>query len=389
MLLTIALGQIPSIADKLGSAGLLVLYALGLSFPLATLKTVPSVILERKLDFSRVVIPQIFEQIVFHGILIVMAVQGYGVEAYAFAVLARALIGAIIMWILQPWKIGFYYKWSVFKHMFNFGAKFQANDLLARIKDQLFYLALGLFLPTNQFGYIQWAKNWSMYPYNLTVQNVMAITFPSFSRLQGHPQALARAIEKSLFFITLIIFPILIGMSVFIIPLLKVIPDFEKWMPAAASLIFFSLSVGWSAISTPLTNTLNALGKINQTLKLMVLWTVLTWIVTPLMVYFFAFHGVALAALLISFTSYLSVWYVQKSVSFRFIEHVWRQLVASIAMALVGILGMMYWQQSLKHLFVGMLLTGSVYLVVMALIGWRKLISEFSSFAFLIKKGKK
>jgi hypothetical protein len=68
--------------------------------------------------------------------------------------------------------------------MLGFGAKFQLNDFLARIKDQLYFLVLGQVLPLNQFGFIQWAKNWSMYPYNLTVQNVMAITFPTFSRLQ-------------------------------------------------------------------------------------------------------------------------------------------------------------------------------------------------------------
>ena len=43
----------------------------------------------------------------------------------------------------------------------------------------------------------------------------------------------------------------------------------------------FALSVGWAAISTPLVNTLNAIGKINRSLKLMVIWTLLTWIVTP------------------------------------------------------------------------------------------------------------
>lgn len=386
VLLTIALGQVPAIATKLGGAGKLVLYALGLSFPLATLKTVPSVILERKLDFSKVVIPQIFEQVVFHGILITMAIMGLGVEAYAYAVMARAVVGAVVMWVLQPWQIGFHYEWPVFKDLLNFGAKFQANDLLARIKDQLFYLTLGLFLPTAQFGYIQWAKNWSMYPYNLTVQNVMAITFPSFSRLQNHPKALARAIEKSLFFITLVIFPILVGMSVFIVPLLMIIPDYTKWLPAAVSLIFFSLSVGWSAISTPLTNTLNALGKINQTLKLMVLWTGLTWILTPLMMYFYGYHGVAFAALVISFTSYLSVWYVQKLVSFQFLEQIWRQALGSVVMAGVGIAGMSYWQQSLRQLLIGMCLAGMVYVLVVLASGKSKVVNEFSSFAFLLKK---
>lgn len=385
--LTLILGRIPIITEKLGSSGLLVLYALGLSFPLATLKTIPSVILERKLNFSRVVVPQIFEQIVFHGILITLAVTGSGVEAYAYAVLLRSIVGAIVMWYLQPWQIGFYFNWQVFRAQLNFGAKFQINDFLARIKDQLFYLTLGFFLPTAQFGYIQWARTWSMYPYNLTVQNVMAVTFPSFSRLQDHPKVLARAIEKSLFFITLIIFPILVGMSLFIIPLLKIVPDYAKWLPASTSLIFFSLSIAWAAISTPLTNTLNALGKINLTLKLMLLWTGLTWIVTPIGVMLYGFNGVAIAAFVISFSSYLSVWYVQKIIPFAFAENIWRQVLASAAMTVVGLAGFSIWQQNYLSLFTGMAFSAATYLIFMLIFGKTKLMNELASFRFLNRKG--
>lgn len=386
VLVTVILGYIPGITNKLGVQGLLVLYALGLSFPLATLKTIPSVILERKLDFSKVVVPQIFEQIVFHAVLIVLAIKGLGVEAYAYAVIARSVIGVLVMWYLQPWSIGISFDWQVFKSQLNFGAKFQFNDFLARVKDQLFYLTLGFFLPTDQFGYIQWAKNWSMYPYNLTVQNVMAITFPSFSRLQDHPKVLARAIEKSLFFITLVIFPILVGMSLFISPLLKLFPVYAKWQPAVASLIFFSLSIIWGAISTPLTNTLNALGKINLTLKLMLLWTGLTWIVTPIAIMLYGFNGVAISAFLISFSSYLSVWYVQKSVKFAFFDNVWRQTLASVAMSFIGVVGLNLWQSSLGYLVLGMILSGGAYLGFLLLVGKDKLFIELASLKLLKRK---
>lgn len=385
--LTLIIGQLPLVVDRIGSSGLLVLYALGISFPLATLKTIPSVILERRLDFSKLVIPQIFEQIVFHGVLIALAISGMGVEAYAYAILLRSVIGVLVMWYLQSWQIGLYFNWQIFKKQLDFGAKFQINDLLARIKDQLFYLVLGFFLPTNQFGYIQWAKSWSMYPYNLTVQNVMAITFPSFSRLQDHPKVLARAIEKSLFFITLAIFPIITGMSLFIIPLVSVLPDFAKWLPATTSLIFFSLSIAWSAISTPLTNTLNALGKINLTLKLMLLWTSLTWLITPIAVMIYGFNGVAISALIISFTSYLSVYYVQKFIPFAFLENVWRQVLACIAMSAVALIGFTLWQENLISLLIGMAVSGLTYFTFMMIFGKNKLFAELASLKLFNNKG--
>jgi O-antigen/teichoic acid export membrane protein len=370
---------------KVGAAGAWVLVSLAVSFPLATLKTISSIRLERQLSFNKVVIPQIFEQLIFHALLIALAWQGVGVMAYAFAVIARSVIGVIVMWLIEPWKeIGFLFNFQVLKSLLGYGIKFQLNDFLARIKDQLFYLALGAFMPLNQFGYIQWAKNWSMYPYNLTVQNVLAITFPTYSRLQSRKDLLKKAIEKSLFFISLAIFPILIGMSVFVWPLTQVVERYQQWEPAVPSFIFFALSIGWAALSTPLVNTLNAIGKINKTLKLMSLWTVLTWILTPLLLWWIGFNGVALAALIISFTSVLSIRMVKQYVPVEIMPQISLALVGSISMAGIGVLGLHLWSRSLLWLFLGMGISGMAYFITVGLFGWRMLVKEVRS--LIIKK---
>lgn len=366
---------------KTGQPGVWVLLALAVSFPLATLKTIPSIILERQLKFSRLVLPQIVEQVLFHSILIWLAWKGLGVMSYAYAILARSLAGVIVMTWLQPWPFGWSFSRKSLKELLGFGVRFQVNDILARIKDQLFYLVLGAkLLPLTEFGYVNWAKNWSVYPYNLTVQNVMAITFPTFSRLQGHPAALRKAIEKSIYFITISIFPLLVGMSVFIWPLVSLVEKYHKWQPALLSLVLFSLSIGWSAVSTPLTNTLNAVGQINTTLKLMVLWTGLTWLITPALLWWLGFNGVAASALLISFTSLLPAYYVKRQVvDFDLWDQVWRQLLAAGVMATVGFLGQRWWSMGFGWLLFGMAVTGLSYLVALWLVGRQKLVAEIQS----------
>lgn len=284
------------------------------------------------------------------------------------------------MWLIEPWKeIGFWLRKQALMSLLGFGLKFQLNDFLARIKDQLFFLGLGIFLPLQQFGYIQWAKNWSLYPYNLTVQNVLAITFPTYSRLQSRIDLLKKAIEKSLFFISLAIFPILVGMSVFIWPLTQVVEQYRKWEPAVPSFIFFALSIGWAALSTPLVNTLNAIGQINKTLKLMVLWTTLTWVLTPVMMWLFGFNGVALAALIISFTSVLSVQMVKRFVPVQVLPQVKLALFGSVCMAVLGVLGLQLWSRSLWWLLAGMGLSAVVYLAAIMAAGWKQLLGEFRS----------
>lgn len=356
-----------------------ILLALGISFPLASLKTISAIQLERKLDFSKLVMPQLIEQVVFNGLLIGLAFKGFGVLSYAYAILARAIVGSIAMFIIKPWPVGFELNFNVLKKLINFGGKFQINDLLARIKDSLFQILLFRFMTPTEYGYMSWGKTWSMYPYNLTVNNVMAITFPTFSRLQHNPVALKKAIEKSLFFITLAIFPMIVGMSLFIGPLTEVVPKFAKWQPAILSFILFSLSIALSAVSTPLTNTLNAIGQINTTLKLMVMWTVLTWALTPLFLFWFGFNGVALAGLVIGLTSFLPAYYVKKIVPIAFVSQIWRQAVAAIIMAIVGGIGLKFWSSSVTTMFAGMLITMSAYLISFIMIGRNKFFLELSS----------
>lgn len=370
---------IPAITTKIGTAGMWVLVSLALSFPLASLKTIPSIILERKLDFNRLVLPQIFEQLIFNGLLVIMAWKGFGVVSYAYAVIARSVVGVIVMYCLQGWAFGFSFDTKSLKTLLSFGLKFQLNDFLARIKDQLFFLALGAYLPIRDFGYMQWAKNWSMYPYNLTVQNIMSVTFPTFARLQHDVLLLKKAIEKSIFFISLSIFPILVAMSVMIGPLTQVIEKYHKWQPSVPSFILFALSIGWAAISTPLVNTLNAIGKINESLKLMVLWTVLTWVITPPLVWWLGFTGVAVAAFIISFTSIMPVWIVRKIVPIELWPQVKIPVLASVVMASVGVLGQSLWSSNLFWFFGGTVILGLVYALTAFVTGGKQIMAEIKS----------
>jgi O-antigen/teichoic acid export membrane protein len=378
-LVTVVIAYTGILSDKVGPASNWIMLSLGLSFPLASLKTIPSIMLERKLDFSKLVIPQIVEQLLFNGTLIVAVLMGMGVMAYVPAVLVRSISGVITMYFIQPWRVRFGWSQTAFKSLIGFGAQFQLNDFLARIKDQLFYLFLAFYFVPKEFGYINWSKTWSMYPYNLTVQNVMSITFPAFSRLQNDKRYLQRAIEKSLFFISIAIFPVLVGMCLFISPLLTVFPVYSHWRPAVISLVFFTLSIAGGAISTPLTNTLNALGKISVTLRLMIMWTVLTWVLTPLAIYFYGFNGVAIAAFVISLTSFIPIIYVKKIVNLNVVDQLWRQTIAVIAMAITGFYGQAYWSDSLPKLLVGIMICAVVYCSVLMAVGHKKVLAELKS----------
>jgi O-antigen/teichoic acid export membrane protein len=356
--------------------GLELIYVMAFSFILASFKTVPSILLERKLDFHKLVIPQVVEQICFYTIAVVLAIKGYGVRSFTIAVLVRGFVGVITIYLIQSWQIGFALSKQALSGLINFGAKFQLNDLLARLKDDLYIVVLSKFLSAGEMGYIGWAKRWSMFPYQFSVNSVVAITFPTYSRLQEHKPQLKKAIEKSLYFISLIIFPVLMGMIAIARPLIEIVPQYHKWLPALPSLYLFCINIGWAAMSSPLTNTLNAIGQINKTLKLMIMWTGLTWALTPLGLKWFGFSGVALVSALVATTSLATIYMVKQVIDLRFLDQIWRQLIASIIMGTVLITFSNYWSQSFIWLGLGVLLGVIIYMAILSLLGLKRVMHE-------------
>lgn len=300
----------------LESEGVWLFRALVIAFFLSSFKTIPSIILERDLRFEKLVVPQIVETLFFNITAVVLAMKGFGVLSFTIAVLARGITGVIAIYAISPWRIGFAFSKTSAKRLLSFGIPFQANSFMALIKDDLLVAYIGKVLPLAQVGYIGFAQKWSLTPLRLIMDNVIRITFPSFSRLQHDRDALAKGIEKSIFASCFIIFPSLVGLVALSPYFIALVPRYIKWEPAIFSLAFFSINAALSCVSTPLTNALNAIGKIKITLYLMIFWTLSTWILTPLLIYIMGFNGVSVASAVIAFSVVAVIYLVKKNIYF-------------------------------------------------------------------------
>lgn len=318
-----------------GSDGVLLFQALAISFFLSSLKTIPSIILERNLSFEKLVIPQIVETIFFNVVVVALAINGFGIASFTYAVLARGVSGLITMYIISPWRIRLGFSKASASKLLSFGVPFQLNSLLALIKDDLFIAYLGKVLPIAQVGYIGFAQKWAFTPLRLIMDNVIRITFPSFSRLQDEKDVLKKGIEKSIFAASFLIFPSLLGLVILSSYFVNLIPKYIKWEPAIISLAFFSLNAALSSISTPLTNALNAIGKIKITLYLMVFWTLATWVLTPILIKIYGFNGVSFASALISLSVVIVIYLVRRYVKFDVLKATLYPFISSVFMGLV------------------------------------------------------
>ena len=370
---------------RLNAEGVILFDALAIAFFLSSLKTIPSIILERGLHFEKLVIPQIVETIFFSVTAVLLAVKGYGITSFTVAVLARGVSGVIAMYIIAPWRVGFAFSKPTAKRLLSFGIPFQANSFLALVKDDLFIVYLGRVLPIVQVGYIGFAQKWAFTPLRLIMDNIIRITFPSFSRLQHHKETLSAAVEKSIFASCFFIFPAIAGLITLTPYFITTIPKYSKWEPAVLSLVFFSLSAAFSSVSTPLTNALNAIGKIKTTLYLMIFWTVLTWIFTPIAITMIGFNGVAVASAVISLSVFIVIYIVRKYVDIN-VFIITPLIGSSLVMGVfIYLLGPIFSRNIFTVLLLGVLGL-VVYAATMFLLAKQEIISNIKLLALNLKK---
>ncbi len=317
---------------SLTEEGKFLLYALGLSLFLSSLKTIPSVLLERELDFPKLVLPQVVENVVYNLVAVYFAWKGFGVTSFTYAVIARGFVGLFAIYLLKPWVPGIALGKKALKKLLSFGVPYQANTLLATIKDDGMTAFLGGILGPVGVGFLGWAQKWAYMPLRLFMDHVLKVTFPAFSRMQEEREHLRDAITRSIFFVCFLVFPTTAGLLILAPLLIGIIPRYEKWEPALIPLFLISINTLFAAATTQLTNLLNAIGRIKTTFKLMIMWTVLTWLFVPILSIKYSVVGAAFGYSLVGLSSLVAIYVTYKIVPFKIYESMGRPIFGTLIM---------------------------------------------------------
>ncbi|RJQ25326.1 hypothetical protein C4577_05995 [Candidatus Parcubacteria bacterium] len=348
---------------KLSETSIWLLLVLVFTVFLSSFKVIPSVQLERKIRFDKLIIPQIIESFVFNMLLIVLLVANQGLKSYIWGFLVSSLVSIPAYYYISPWKIRIGIYRESLKHL-KYGIQFQGKNILATIKDDFLTIFLAKILTFQEIGYIGFGQRNAFFAYRSVVDNVTKVTFSTYSRIQDNLEALRVAINKSFFYVSLLMFPILSGVIIFAPYLVEYFPRWQgKWELGLVSLTFFSLNALISSISGILITLLDSSGKVKTTLKLMTLWTILTWTLTPLFIYIFGFNGVAIASFLITFTIVITIRLAKKVVEFDLLQNIYKPLISTVVMSVFA-----YWCAQLLvsnmiSLIVVVFISGLIYVI--------------------------
>lgn len=320
---------------KLPVAGKYLYWSLLLSFFLSSLKTIPSILLERKIQFQKIVLVQIIENTVFYLSVIIFALLGLGLNSFTVAIILRAVTGTLTIYYLSPWRIKINVDFTSLKKLLSFGIPFQASSFLALIKDDLLMLYLGKALGFQTLGYLGWAKKWAESPIRIIMDSLSRVLFPLFSRFQMDTERLKRTIEKVIYYQSAIIIPATVGLALVMGKMVELIPKYSKWSPAMPFFYLFCLSALFSSYSTPFINLLNSLGKVKTSFGFMVTWTILTWVLTPLLTFFYGGLGFPVTLVILSSSFIVVIHITKKTVDFSFVKNTIQYFLSSLMMAIV------------------------------------------------------
>ncbi|MCX7996249.1 MAG: oligosaccharide flippase family protein [Patescibacteria group bacterium] len=310
-------------------------WALLVSLFLLSLKSIPSILLEKKVEIYKNVFVSSVENTVFYLIIIVMVLAGQTITALIAAVIVRAVIGSVLIYVMSPWMPRLMFSWSSAKELLAYGIPFQGNSFLALVKDDLIVLYLGQTLGPGTLGVLMFAKKYAEMAVRLITDNLNRVIFPILARVQDDKDLLSKSLMRSILYNCLIVFPIIIGAMFVFESFLRLVDGYyEKWNTAIFSFYFFSLSTLFVSLTTPFINLFNATRHLKKSIGFMILWTTLMWILIPAGTAVYGYNAVGVVFFLISLTVFLVIWQAKTILSFQLFRTLQGVLIACAAMTL-------------------------------------------------------
>ena len=240
------------------------------------------------------------------------------------------------------------------------------------------FIFLGKVLGLEALAYIGWAKRWAESPIRLIMDNLSRILFPIFSRIQNDKDRVSKLLEKIINYQTLLLAPIYVGMILLMYRFVYLVPKYSKWEPALPLFYLFVISAFLSSFSSPFTNLFNSLGKVKTTFKFMVYWTIMTWILVPILVGRYGNFGFPITQVFLSLTFIPIIWVAKKYISFNFIKQITPGLLASIVMGFI-INSTNFLPNQWSNLIIIVVIGGIVYISVLFSIFKINMIKEIRS----------
>jgi O-antigen/teichoic acid export membrane protein len=199
------------IAAPLGLGGQLAAVMVA-SLPLFAFRTPGVVMLERELRYGPLVVVELLDALVYAAWAVTTVALGWGVWGLATAVIARAVIGTVVLIRLSPvGVVAPSLDFGRLRPILGFGARFQAVGVVNLVRDQGFNIAIAAIAGVTVLGL--WTLAYRVLQTLLLVfQGLWRVSYPAMARLMEAGENPRPIIERGVGIVAL-------GSGLFLAPL--------------------------------------------------------------------------------------------------------------------------------------------------------------------------
>lgn len=353
------IGSFYSLSD--GSVSLIKLYSFHLLF--LPFKTISAAMMERDLNFKRLIMAEIFESVIGSTVTIILAFSGLGVFSLVVGKLTGNVLGGIGYFLSFPWKIRLYFSRLHFNKLAKFGLPFQSSVVLGLFHGPLILLYLGKAVGSENLGYYQFAAGISVIPMAIS-ELINKLTFPLVSRAAHNKIVLKKIIDSATLLVAVLSLPavfVMLANAEIFIPIIYT----SKWVKVMPAFYFLIIQIGIISFTTIYGQVLLALGEVKFIRNINIAWAILTWLICPVLIYYFNIVGMSAGVLLVSITSIVLIFKVRKIINFPFLKIIWPYLFLS---SLAGLLSYILLRSFPQNIFNLILITGFVVFIYLILV---------------------
>ena len=238
-----------------------------LSFIISAFSAIQLAILNKTMQFKRLMILNIPSTIIGVIVGLSMGYYNYGVWSIVAMYLTTQLFLSLLLWITSSWKPSLSFSRERLKYHYAFGYKLMLSGLLDQIFTNSYNILIGKYFPVQMLGYFERAKRFNDYP-ALTITGIIGkVSYPMLAALQDDTHKITVIYKKMLqltFFVTA---PLMLGAAAVAKPLFQIVLGVE-WMPAVPFFQILSIASMLYPIHAFNINVLKVYGRSDLFLKL-------------------------------------------------------------------------------------------------------------------------
>lgn len=369
--------------DQLG-INLLKIYALTL-FTLP-LKNISVVILERELFYKKLISAELLEFSITQALIVSFAFLGFGVFSFAWGSLLGRLVSIVFYFYFAPWSVSIKISAKSLSSLAKFGLPYQMNLILGLFYGPLIFLYLGKVVGSQNFGFYQFAASLTVFP--LAIPEIInRIVFPLGSRLQEDRVFLGKIVEKSINAISAISLP-LVFITAAIVPEIIHFIYTDKWLPALPAIYISLLQIAIILYTGLFTQFILVLGHASVMRNMSFVWAILTWLFSPVLIFYFNFVGMSIASLLVSMSGIWLFFRLKREIRFSFGENFFPYFFSAFASGLWTAFLLRILQNSFIGLILALLLGILIYGMFAIFLGGKELFSVVKYFISFLKESE-